>query len=617
MNFAEITFRLRQEAHNLRGYFLPPRLPSRALRCAMASVLPDGQTAVEKLSETPYAADVVRLADGILKHNVSLFDEEVSLGSPIRWNCDYRNNLEWTGSELLRRVPYLDSARVGDHKWIWELNRHQHLVVLAQARLLTGQRTYSAEIENQLMDWIESNRYARGMQWVSALEVAFRVLSWLWVWRLVGEDLSERCRSQLLTSIWRHGVYLERNLSIYFSPNTHLLGEAVALHAIGRLFPGLPLADRWRARGRQIVAEQMDVQIRSDGSHFEQSSYYHVYACDFFLLHAILEEPSRAYRERLRRAGRYLWDLLGPTGRLPFFGDDDGGRLFHPYGRRDCFGRATLAAMSLYFEGDEESLPCSPRDLAEIGAWWFGETACVDGREEWRPYSRNSNYPDARVATIWQGDRQLILDAGAFGAFSAGHSHAHALSIVLRAGGRELLIDPGTYTYTGDAQRRSIFRGTPMHSTVTIQGAEQARDSGPFGWATPRPGEIVEIWEQGLKAVFRYADLTHIRRVEFQTDRLVVVDLIDGSAVSVTVDQVWRPGVEVARSTANRFDLAGVAELAFAAAAEVTAERGGQHGWRSLVYGTKIESDVIRQRYVGPLPVTLSAEIIFKQPQVD
>ena len=30
------------------------------------------------------------------------------------------------------RIPYLDPLQVGDHKVVWELNRHQHLVTLAQ-----------------------------------------------------------------------------------------------------------------------------------------------------------------------------------------------------------------------------------------------------------------------------------------------------------------------------------------------------------------------------------------------------------------------------------------------------------------------------------------------------
>jgi len=47
-----------------------------------------------------------------------------------------------------------------------------------------------------------------------------------------------KCRSRCgvaLTELYRHGCFLERNLSPYISPKAHLLGEAVALHALGVL----------------------------------------------------------------------------------------------------------------------------------------------------------------------------------------------------------------------------------------------------------------------------------------------------------------------------------------------------------------------------------------------
>ena len=161
-------------------------------------------------------------------------------------------------------------------------------MALTQARLFTGQQAYLDEVERQLRDWIEKNPYARGMQWVSALEVAFRFLSWLWVWHLAGSELSSVCRHKLVEAMWRHCVFFERNLSVYFSPSTHLLGEAVALHALGRLFPGLPHAARWRELGRRVTREEMDHQIRDAGPPFAQSWCYHVYACDFSLFHALL-----------------------------------------------------------------------------------------------------------------------------------------------------------------------------------------------------------------------------------------------------------------------------------------------------------------------------------------
>jgi len=76
--------------------------------------------------------------------------------------------------------------------------------------------------------------------------------------------------------LYRHVLYLRHNLSLYFSPNTYLLGEAVALHTLGALFPGFPHAVELAETGRQLTWGQMETQVREDGSHFEQSSYYHV-----------------------------------------------------------------------------------------------------------------------------------------------------------------------------------------------------------------------------------------------------------------------------------------------------------------------------------------------------
>jgi hypothetical protein len=72
------------------------------------------------------------------------------------------------------KIPFLDFAKVGDHKVIWELNRHQHLVTLAKARLLTGDDKYIRELAAQWHSWIEANPYPLGINWGSTLEVAFR-----------------------------------------------------------------------------------------------------------------------------------------------------------------------------------------------------------------------------------------------------------------------------------------------------------------------------------------------------------------------------------------------------------------------------------------------------------
>ena len=336
----EIRHRLQQEASNLAAFLSPPG-PIRE-RMAASPLLPDAAGVAAALRGTAYAAEVERIAEQLLAHRFPLLGLTVETGPRIEWRRDYLHGIS-TATPYFRRSPYLDFRRAGDHKVVWELNRHQHLVLLAQAFHLTGRQEFLDEAFQQLESWLEANPFLRGINWASALEVAFRALSWAWLWQMAGARMPEALAPRFLTELRRHGRYLELNLSIYFSPNTHLLGEAVALHALGALFPQFPDAAAWIRTGSRVVEEALERQVRTDGSHFEQSTYYHVYALDFFLLHRVLAKPGAPYDVRLAGMAEYLEALLGPARVLPLIGDDDGGRLFHPYGERAQFGRATMA----------------------------------------------------------------------------------------------------------------------------------------------------------------------------------------------------------------------------------------------------------------------------------
>ena len=144
------------------------------------------------------------------------------------------------------RFHFLDFAVVGDHKVTWELNRHQHLITLAKAWLLSREERYLRELIIEWHNWIAENPYPIGINWGSSLEVAFRSLSWIWVDQLLAVPASRALkrdsaiagfRAELRAALAFHGRYVERFLSTYFSPNTHLLGEAVAFFFLGTLYP--------------------------------------------------------------------------------------------------------------------------------------------------------------------------------------------------------------------------------------------------------------------------------------------------------------------------------------------------------------------------------------------
>ena len=548
---------------------------------------PDPHSVASALARSDFAREVVNLAAEIRAHRFPVFCDVLETGPEIHWRRDYRAGIE-TGTRYFRLIPYLDSRRAGDHKIIWELNRHQHLVTLAQAYLFTGDRANLHEIVAQIESWFFQNPCSRGINWASALEAAFRGLSWIWIDHFAGHDLPHDFRARWLKELYRHGIFIENNLSIYFSPNTHLLGEALALHALGLFFA----QSRWKKLGARIMHEQIRCQVRADGGHIEQSSYYHVYALDMFLLHASLAATDSAYLVKLRLMADYLDALLGASRRLPFIGDDDGGRLFHPYGTRDRFGRATLATAALLLDR-KEWMVCQS-DFDSQARWWLGGNRFAPARGA-EPISRL--FAGAGLAVMCSGTTQVIVSAGPFGPWNGGHSHAAALSIVARTGDTEILIDPGTYAYTADPGQRDWFRSTAAHSAICIDGLGQAVPAGPFAWKD-RPSVQILSWETSarhdlLDAACLYRGFTHRRRVEFRKPGLLlVIDDIDGPPGEHDVEQLWHLGSAGAR---ERFSVSQDAELI--------------ESCRSICFAQKEPSPILRVRQRARLPLRLETHV--------
>ena len=609
----ELCFRLRQEIANA-GLRLRPPAPRGEAQAPLRG-LPDPTVTLERLRGTAFAAAVEGQAEQILAHRFPLLGAEVALGPEIHWRRDPLRGIE-TPPKYFRLIPYLDGRRAGDHKLIWELNRHQHLVLLAQAYRLTKRREFFHELQQQLESWLAQNPFQRGINWVSALEVGFRALSWVWVHHLVGAEMPAALRTRFLTALYRHGHHLEHNLSHYFSRNTHLIGEAVALHALGVLFPEFPEAARWAGQGAAVVRRELDYQVLPDGAHFEQSSYYHVYALDFFLLDYLLSGRPADWRPALERMGEYLDALLGPGRAIPLMGDDDGGRVFHPYGACTEFGRATLATCAVLLE--RETWGFHVEDLYPQAVWWLGEEAWRAGSQPGRPgWSRL--FVHAGVAVMSAGPLQAIIDAGGFGAGRGGHSHSDTLSVVARRGREEILVDAGTFTYVGDPAWRDWFRGSAAHNTVRVNGCNQGEALHPFGWRE-KPAARIREWTAGepfdyLDAECRYGGITHRRRVLLlKPGLLFVLDDVEGPG-EVLLEQFWHAGQEVTLLGAHACRIGPHAMLVFAPGGTVTCGRGGEHGWRSRVFGRREEAPFLCVSTRGLLPASLAAALALCPPE--
>ena len=394
------------------------------------------------------------------------------------------------------------SIRVsGDHKIIWELNRHQHWLALGRAAWLTGDARYTAAMDAELDSWMSSNPPLTGINWSSMLEIALRSISWIWSlhFRAAFEpDGRTTPLLDLLLGLERQLDQVARHLSWYFSPNTHLLGEGLALYVAGRVLPELRRASAWEEIGRGVLIREARVQVRPDGGHAERSTHYHRYTLDFYLLALAVarrtNDPAAAeFAATTSRLASYCRALADDNGRLPTIGDDDGGLLFPVCGRAPADASDSLWMAAALLDRPELAVGDPP----EEALWMLGPDAIPQTPTVRSPGPASHFYPDSGYGVLRDRDQHAILDAGPHGFLNGGHAHADALSLVLSVRGRPLLIDPGTATYTTDQTLRDRFRSTAMHNTIVIDGRPQSLPLGPFHWESRADARVV-LWRPGL-----------------------------------------------------------------------------------------------------------------------
>ena len=171
-------------------------------------------------------------------------------------------------------APAIPLDAAGDVKLIWELNRHQFGVT-----------------RDMVDDWRAQNPVGFGINWVSAMEVALRLIAWV---ELFG-------RQEWMAD---HARFIRHNLSSDWVPrNNHLIAEAAALS----LWDGTP--HPW-------LRQAADEQFFSDGVHREQSVAYHHFVTHLFQIAGLPQPQALAYLGAIRQ----------PDGSLPNVGDNDDGR---------------------------------------------------------------------------------------------------------------------------------------------------------------------------------------------------------------------------------------------------------------------------------------------------
>ena len=452
------------------------------------------KTASALKSRWPHTAQrLIEKADRICEGKFDLLGfTNLDFGNPIDWHFEPISGkriplVHWS------RLDYLDSEVAGDKKIIWELNRQQYFLTLGQAYWLSGEEQYARAFVEHLKAWMDANPPKLGINWASSLEVAFRSMSWLWAFHFFksSPSLSVDLFQRALKFLYLNARHLESYLSTYFSPNTHLTGEALGLFYLGTMLPEFKEAKRWRDLGSSILIEQLPIHVRPDGVYFEQSSYYHRYTTDFYLHFLLLSRDNNfpvpsGVKESLVLLLDHLMYITRPDGTTPLFGDDDGGRLAMLDVRPANDFRGTVATGAVLFDrGDYKFVA---EGAAEETLWLTGVEGLhsFDSIVATAPAETSKVFPEGGYIVMRDGwtreSNYLLFDCGPHGSLACGHAHADALSFDLAANGQTILVDPGTYTYTGSKALRDWFRSSHAHNTLTLDDESSSVPDAAFSW---------------------------------------------------------------------------------------------------------------------------------------
>jgi hypothetical protein len=406
-----------------------------------------------------------------------------------------------------------DESAVGNIKQVWEVNRLQHLTLLATAWYLTGEAAYAERVSDQLQSWWRENPFLSGINWTSGIELGIRLINLAWIRRLLDgwpeiANLFERNDLALRQIRW-HQEYLAAFESKGSSANNHVIAEAAGQLAASCAFPWFPESQRWHRDAAALLQRELRHNTSPSGINRELASDYHGFVAELGLFAAVeasaAGQPlSDATLALLCAMADAMAAIVDVRVQPPRQGDSDEGRVV----LLDAPAHNAWPTLLSLSDAIFGRLDWWPRVDASVGSVLVGALPAPKQQVTGRPERRPDRFADVgltilRTDAADQPEIWCRLDGGPHGFLSiAAHAHADALSAEVRYGGADILADPGTYCYHGEPEWRKYFQSTTGHNTVAIDGREQSIRGGPFLWLRHAQGREIAMADDGAVAVW-------------------------------------------------------------------------------------------------------------------
>ncbi|WP_160060389.1 heparinase II/III family protein [Psychromonas sp. L1A2] len=444
-------------------------------------------------------------AESIMEHKLSYFDlKDHHLESPINWHKDHSAGIYSKLGHILS-VNYRDFENNGDCKLVWEPNRHHQMVVLARAYKVSGDIKYAQAAVEQMAHWLDENPYGKGMNWRSPLELAIRLISWVWTIDLIKDSglFIGDFKQRLLESVFLHCRDVSGKFSQGTSANNHLVGEAAGVYIAACYFSMLKDAKQWQEQSKKVLEKEIQAQTFADGCTKEHAFSYQFFVFQFYLLTGLTgkwsdDSFSPAYWQTLNRLSHFIATIAEGGQHYPMLGDQDDGYVLDLGDDVHDINALCDVVSHLY---DDTIFTQGLKQTSESSFWLFNNrqqplNQINPNERELSPVAfTDSGYYLLQAGKLSDKNQaSILMDVAELGYTAiAAHGHADALSCVVRINQQDLFVDTGTYDYFSFPQWRNHFRKTRAHNTIEIDGLDQSVMTGPFMWES-HAQSVCSVW---------------------------------------------------------------------------------------------------------------------------
>jgi hypothetical protein len=479
---------------------------------------------------------IIDVANQNINGKISCFSHWFAdYGNPINWHSNPIKKIEWPKD--LHWSKALHYSRGGDVKLVWEVNRFPQIYYFVRAYHLTSDPKYIKGFIGQVKDWAKSNPYPKGVNWASGQELAIRVLAWIFALYSFSDAgiIEEDDFELLLKLIYLHAYHIHKNIHYaYFAVhNNHLIAEALALYAIGTLFPFFSHASKWKKRGRKILEGKALEQFYPDGGYCQLSHTYHRLALHYYLwalrIAEVNNEPfyQKAY-DILKNSSHFLFQNMNlRDGKLPNWGNNDGA-LMNPWTNCDFSDFRPVISAVYAVTDNKKVFKSGPWD--EEMLWFLGHLP----KERTKFIQKSCSFKWSGLHIIRKSPQDFIVMRCGTPPDRFGQADQLHIDIVLD--GENIFPDGGSYLYNDVLQYHNFFMGTRSHNTVYIDDEDQMLLWRRFKWLY-RTKARLSSWEpeqsqmEGEHYGYKRLDkgLVHKRKVDWKSDNLIVIDSLSNS----------------------------------------------------------------------------------------